>query len=157
MLRLLAGTALFQGIRERLKAGLRRAGVTLSLLLVAAFFFALAVLYLVHAFYIWLAASMGGAVAALITAGMVGAVGLLVLGIVAAMRSRRPAQQPNPFEQAASQLGQTLGVATATRLLSALGRKIRLSPRLIVLAIGIAATLLALSLVRGRSDEDRNR
>jgi hypothetical protein len=157
LLRLLAGTSLLSGLRQRLKDSLRRLGVTLALLLLAAFFFGLAILYLVHAFYAWLAAPLGMSMAALATAGLVAVLGLLVLGIVALTRARRhrPAQ-PSALGPTAVQLGQTAGLAAAARLFRGGGwrafRRLtrRISPRYIVLGVGVALTLLAFSLVRGR-------
>ena len=153
LLKLLAGTSLFSALKQRMKASVRRVAVTLGLLLVAAFFFALAVLYLVHAFYIWLAGEMDSAIAALITAGGVALIGLLVLAIVALTRPRRKTPAPaSALGQTAGQFGQTIGLAAATRLF---GIARRMSPRMMVIGAGIAATVLAASLVRGRRDERR--
>jgi hypothetical protein len=154
VLNFLTGATLFSALRQRLKASVRQLAVTAGLLLLAAFFFALAVLYLVHAFYVWLAPQLGTAIAALVTAGLVSFLGLIILAILSITRGRRRTAAPaSPLRQSAGQFGQTLGLAAASRLFARVGR--RVPPRLIVLAIGLAATVLAASLVRGRRTDRR--
>jgi len=132
------------------KARLNRAIVTAGLVLAAACFFAVGCLYLIYAFFIWMASIIAAPYAALATAGLVILIGLLILAGLALSQPRR-APAPAAGDQA-RQLGQAVGMAAVTRLVLALLRKI--SPRMIVMGLAAAATVVLVSLVWRRDRED---
>jgi hypothetical protein len=129
------------------KSRLNRAIVTVGFTLAAASFFGVGCLYLIYAFFMWLASNMSGPLAALATAGLVILIGILILAGLALSRPRRaPASAAS---DQARQLGQAVGMAAITRLILSLLRKI--SPRLIVMGVAAATVVLLVSLVWRRN------
>lgn len=132
-----------------MKNRIGRALVAAGFVLVALGFAGLGCLYLVHAFYMWLASTMAGPYAALITAGLVFALAGLIVAGVAISRPRR--SSPEGGEQARA-LGQAVGMAAASRVVFSLLRKI--SPRLIVMAVAAAVAIFLVSLIWRRDRDD---
>jgi hypothetical protein len=144
LLRLVA-SALFAGdLRRRLRDAVRRLVVTLALLIAAAVLLFLALLYFIHAFFIWLDTLLPAWAAALATGGLVLLIAVVILVIVQLMGRRRPASAGQPVA--------ALKAVAASHELGKLAG--RLSPRTIAFGLGILAAAMMLFVDRPARRDD---
>ncbi len=107
--------------------------------MLAAGLLALAALYFIHGFFLWMTQILPGWAAALATGGLVLLVALAtVMALLLVGRRRSPAPGP----------GAAIGVATASHLAGGLLRG--LSPRMVAFGLGIVAALVLLLAERDR-------
>jgi hypothetical protein len=128
-------------LRRRLQAAVRRIVVTAVLGLLAAGLGALAALYFIHGFFLWLATRLPDWAAALSTGGLVLLIAIIVLLILLLVGKRaKPAPRPSA----------AMGTAAASHLVGSLMRG--MSPRMLAFGLGVAAALMLLASERTKKD-----